>query len=472
MQIIKGKLIGYRKKQVDAYLENIYKLNEAEIASIIENIETCKLKNAYLLQNLRVLQEKKASQAQAQTLLELALQRTKNIVALLDTAAQEEISEVSRNSRQKLAVYENNLVEIERKIIKTRQQTETMLQTILQYLKEKEEPKEIEENQATKKVVGTILPSASKSESIRLAIGEDMVGKMVVSTNGAPVGEVGKLVINQSTKEIEGFYLKEGPQSDRSFIYADCVIAVKNDSLVVATEWQTTAPGKTMDMKKTGISQPENLQSPPIKQIAANGTDLPPQNTSGKKLESTGESSPAANTQGSVNPEAQIIEKTNTKDNTQGDFWGGLDAIPEPELPTPEKAATEKVLSQAKQGKIPELMLTNAETAPAAEPTPAPKTPNDSAQEKSSTTLEKETAPNAHAKITKQKASPAVAQEINSVRHKYVVGKLAGEDLLDNSGEVIIHKNELITPEIMESAEQEGKLAELIVNMVIPGLEE
>lgn len=70
------------------------------------------------------------------------------------------------------------------------------------------------------------------------------------------------------------------------------------------------------------------------------------------------------------------------------------------------------------------------------------------------------------------KASPAVDKEIKTVRHKYVVGKLAGEDLTDGSGQIIIRKGEEITAETVDRAEREGMLADLIVNMVIPGLEE
>jgi glycosyltransferase involved in cell wall biosynthesis len=67
-------------------------------------------------------------------------------------------------------------------------------------------------------------------------------------------------------------------------------------------------------------------------------------------------------------------------------------------------------------------------------------------------------------------ASQVVADEIASIRHRYIVGKLAGEDLYDLEGKLIIAKSSAITPETIEKAEKAGKLAELIVNMVIPGL--
>ncbi len=68
--------------------------------------------------------------------------------------------------------------------------------------------------------------------------------------------------------------------------------------------------------------------------------------------------------------------------------------------------------------------------------------------------------------------SPAVASEIINTRFKYIAGKLAGKDLIGNNGEAIITKGATITKEIISKAETEGKLPELIVNMVLPGMED
>lgn len=62
--------------------------------------------------------------------------------------------------------------------------------------------------------------------------------------------------------------------------------------------------------------------------------------------------------------------------------------------------------------------------------------------------------------------------DIDVVRSKYIIGKLVGADLYDSSGDLIIRRGETITAEVMEKAQLEGKLAELIVQMVIPGLDE
>ena len=68
--------------------------------------------------------------------------------------------------------------------------------------------------------------------------------------------------------------------------------------------------------------------------------------------------------------------------------------------------------------------------------------------------------------------SPALTDEILSIRERYIVGKKAGENLLDRYGKAIITKNSIITSEVVRKADEEGKLAELIVHMVISGYEE
>lgn len=68
----------------------------------------------------------------------------------------------------------------------------------------------------------------------------------------------------------------------------------------------------------------------------------------------------------------------------------------------------------------------------------------------------------------RNQSSNVIDGEIQNIRRKYIVGKVAGEDLLDREGNFIIKKNEIITIETVQLAEKEGKLANLIVNMKLP----
>lgn len=58
---------------------------------------------------------------------------------------------------------------------------------------------------------------------------------------------------------------------------------------------------------------------------------------------------------------------------------------------------------------------------------------------------------------------------IQTLKMRYIVGKCAGKDLLSSTGQPIIRKGEWITAETVQVAERDGKLVELIVNMVIDG---
>lgn len=71
-----------------------------------------------------------------------------------------------------------------------------------------------------------------------------------------------------------------------------------------------------------------------------------------------------------------------------------------------------------------------------------------------------------------EKMSAGVAQDINNIRQRYIVGKISGIDLFDQKGNLIIAKNSVITADVVTKAEVDGKLAELIVNMTMPDLEE
>lgn len=71
-------------------------------------------------------------------------------------------------------------------------------------------------------------------------------------------------------------------------------------------------------------------------------------------------------------------------------------------------------------------------------------------------------------KIIKTELKSAdVKEDINRIRNKYLIGKLAGEDLVDSKGNIIVSKDSIITEEIIIRAEKEGKLPKLIVNMAI-----
>lgn len=61
--------------------------------------------------------------------------------------------------------------------------------------------------------------------------------------------------------------------------------------------------------------------------------------------------------------------------------------------------------------------------------------------------------------------SPAISDQGAYLRRKYIVGKIVGKDLKDDRGKLIARQDTEITELVLITAEQEGKLAELIVAM-------
>jgi hypothetical protein len=59
-------------------------------------------------------------------------------------------------------------------------------------------------------------------------------------------------------------------------------------------------------------------------------------------------------------------------------------------------------------------------------------------------------------------------KDFNNLRYKYLIGNIAGEDLFDKNNNLIISRNSVINSEVVAKAENAGKLAELIVNMILP----
>ncbi|HET6872357.1 MAG TPA: hypothetical protein VFH42_05150 [Sporolactobacillaceae bacterium] len=68
--------------------------------------------------------------------------------------------------------------------------------------------------------------------------------------------------------------------------------------------------------------------------------------------------------------------------------------------------------------------------------------------------------------------SEGIKQEIDLIKRRYIVGKVAGSTLYDRSGNLIIEKGQPITDESVDHANRTGQLSDLIVHMRLPGLGE
>ena len=74
---------------------------------------------------------------------------------------------------------------------------------------------------------------------------------------------------------------------------------------------------------------------------------------------------------------------------------------------------------------------------------------------------------NARQLVDRGLESTASSRNLDEIKRKYIVGKLSGKEIRDAQGRIIVGQNEMITEEIVDLADQSGKLVELIVHMTI-----
>lgn len=62
-------------------------------------------------------------------------------------------------------------------------------------------------------------------------------------------------------------------------------------------------------------------------------------------------------------------------------------------------------------------------------------------------------------------------EDMDHIKRRYILGKRSGKDIAGSRGDLLVERNAVITDEVIDRAEREGKLVELIVNMVVEGYE-
>lgn len=462
MRTMSGRILGYDRRQVDEHLEEYRKEQEKEIFLLKDSIEACRQEREQLVKELETLRQELETCAQKGDFLGFALERVKRVVGLIERDAEDEIKRINEELNKKIGIHDRYAADIDKEIKQAKAAIEIVLQGILQLSGEKEAS--VEEETPARKVVGTIFSPNSKSEIVA-AMGEDIIGKTVVNSSGALVGRVDDLVMDHSAREVKGFYLKGG-----RYVPAYCVMAVKKDSLVVSSDWQKV-PAHPVD--RAYAEKLESIKALLEKHNTADGQTEPEKTAGAPSLKEAGAPSlKEAGAEGQVPGSLQEEAFRTEREDSDGGFWDedfNLDPDPAPQPAKEGWKADSPAVPRANSEDDPYLAGSQEDffdqampiTEEPVSPPVAVAAPGDGGRGHQSPEVP-----------VSRRESPAVAREIKNVRYKYVVGKLAGEDLLDNDGRIIIRKSEIITPQIIEMAEKEGKLAELIVNMVIPGLEQ
>lgn len=458
MNKISLKLFGCSKKQVEEYLQLVQQKYEGELSSIREIIQTYKDEKTVLAQEISKLQVEKSKQVEPINLLEFARERTKKVAGLINSLTSEDIQNIEDKLKQDLEIHKKYLADVEDEIQQTKTEISKILKNVLSSLKMRDSEVSTNTDVASEKVIGTILSSKSKSKSIVSAMGsnmlsgiEDISGKTVMTPNGLQVGKVGNVAMNNSTNEIEGFYLSGEPSRNDRFIHADLIIAVKKSSLVVSADWQKESLYKEKIKEGEKTNRVESLESKTMEKMTADGVVVPELNKVAGSIEKKDETIGFAmgdHNYGQLPNSLQNMYEDVLSEDNEGEFW---------QISSDFNSDTDTGLSSVDRILNEESVNTENRINESVDPILVGNGPEQN--EKSESEL-------------KDNASPAVEKEINTVRNRYIVGKLAGEDLLDSKGIIIIRKKQLITAETVNMAEQEGKLPELIINMVIPGLED
>lgn len=489
MREISSRFIGYNKKQVDIYLEKLLKTKEDEIFAISESIELYNQEIKFLNEELNVLHKEKEKQNRSSDFFDFAFERAQKNIEFIDCIADDDIKAIVSELKQRKAAYDDNLAVIEKEVKNTKSKIDWTLQNVISLLREKGDTRENEEDLTVRKVVGTILSSTSKTESIISALGSDLikandniVGKVVINSNGSLVGRVGNLVINEPTKAIKGFYIKGSLIAGNKFVSAEYIMAIKNETLVVSPDWQKASfqQGKD-DAERVSTERLESLESLIREQVTADGTVMTGRAedySAGNLKLSTSQLETGLNDMTALKSEESPAALERASEKCSEGFWDfGEDSI-SCDIPGTGKQlffGSEVSCSAERQVESKEERLAIPLEDVLTEPLVANKDCQ-SVPEDSFLPLSEASEPKPDGKginfIETEKSSLAVSKDIKAVRHKYVLGKLAGEDLLDSKEQVIIRKGGLITALVVERAEREGKLAELIVHMVIPGLDE
>lgn len=153
----------------------------------------------------------------------------------------------------------------------------------------------------------------------------------------------------------------------------------------------------------------------------------------------------------SVRPNSRKQEKKRTsKLSPQASaFWGEINDYLNVSKETPETEEFDAVIEVVQEEIFAGRAETTSETAERSSTVPVIQPKQQAAQE-----------------------SPTLSSEIAAIRNRYIVGKLAGEALHGHDGRLIIGKNQRISARVVQDADQEGKLSDLIIHMIIPAMNE
>jgi chaperonin cofactor prefoldin len=412
MPKIKRKIWGFNTREVDRHIKEMQNTLKEKLECLTNEIETCQREKDLLEHEFSTMTDLNTSFT-SRILLELAKKRVESVIEYIDQTAKEDVLAIQKSSQQKLDALEDTLKVIDNEMSEAKENIEFELKNI-----------------------------------INLAIGQDQANSTDYgdkeASNYKSIGNVYPIADWLKTNK------SEQPNKENEF-WGEHVESQPQESVE-----QMTADGIT----EVPLYKPEKLE----KKLVGNS----------KKQQKIGNgASEAGETENFVVPgtiqDGSHENEANYFTESPSDFWdSGFDSEEEPAQSSLELA----VAVDMEPKDLESDFLEKEGSGEVDKPEDFFQTEGDSAAEAFSNPVGNIDLGEENIESEPLPSQAVVRQEISTARHKYVLGKIAGEDLIDNSGRVIIKKGDIITESVFDIAQKEGKIADLIIQMILPGQEE
>ena len=396
---------------MDNYIENYRNNRSSEIDKLKSRISDCINEKEQLEKELNDLLSEKHACDKENEFLEFAVNRVEKAVDIIKITSNKEISDSYAASEQELAEYNKKISRVEEEIVKTKGLFDLYTKKILEVHQEEnyngEPAAEVSQPGQSSCKVYPYLVKPSEDDTIKAAQEKKDAQRAAIQSNS-------KLISKEAIENDGSFWnLNLHQKTADGTVFSNTRRAVSDDS----ANDNPHKSGRGSTKKSSKVTGNLNNITPGI-------------SSEGYWSDISCMVDSIADNESSYTPEAKKVQKAFTHDTASKTAAAGIntDTAFQPEPRNSEIEFRKDLLPE--------------------DPVPAD----------SKNAINEQTG----------NMSPVSAMEVNALRNKYIVGKLAGEDLYDSAGKTIASKKQVITPEIIEKAEQEGKLSELIINMILP----
>lgn len=419
---MRRRLFGLDKKQVDEYLESLYRSHMDKIEELQKKIEQRSKDKEELAHRLDELRSSLEAAVKNKDFMSFVLNRTKAATELLRKYSREEISAALKAAEEATAAQDEKIKLLKDEIKSAKYNYSELIEKLTDVLHQKEDGKQSDDQKISDGKVLKVFPHIVK----KLNISE------LDKAATAPVNSSKQAIQAEKSEKTEiNEQITKTAEADESFWGLD--------------KQKMTADGIMLDRLQKSFLNTDNDKN---------------------TVKST-----VSNTNAFHGASANIRINLQEADFGGGEssFWddernGNTGTAEDAGIPQGSPAVKSKGNSIVSNTK-PSVAANQTATAEPADTT-------GSVSQSVSAVKEKDNGkPQGLHLQGKPVESKAITEEINMIRHKYIIGKLVGEDLHGFDGKLIAARNSVITAEIVEKAEQNGKLAELIVNMILPGFD-